>query len=103
MKLSAVYKSPKRADTYLYVEKRDDFSKVPQALLTQFGSPQFVMLLAIEKHDTIATIDKVNFVEKMQKDGFYLQMPPHQGNLLKEHIEQQGKQQRKQQTKAQKG
>lgn len=85
MKLSAVYKSPKRIDTYLYVEKRDDFSKVPKALLSQFGAPQFVMLVALAKHDKIATIDTQKFVEKMQSDGFYLQLPPHQENLLEEH------------------
>ena len=34
--LTAVYKSKKKADTYLFVEKREDFSRVPDALLATF-------------------------------------------------------------------
>ena len=28
-----IYRSPQRDQTYLYVEKKDDFSRVPDALL----------------------------------------------------------------------
>jgi len=42
--LTAVYKSKKKADTFLFVEKRDDFSKVPEPLLAMFGQPIYVMI-----------------------------------------------------------
>lgn len=90
MKLSAVYKSLKKTDCYLYVEKRDDFSRVPDALLKQFGTPQFFMLVALTKHDTIANISTSSFIAKMQAQGFYLQMPPKEKSLLSEHRESIG-------------
>lgn len=86
MKLCAVYKSPKRADTYLYVAKRDDFERVPKALMTQFGRPKFVMLVPFSKHEKLANIDKAKFISKLEMEGFYLQMPPKTENLLEEHL-----------------
>lgn len=85
MKLSAVYKSKRKADTYLYVKNKDAFEQVPKALLKQFGQPIFVMYLAIEKHDKIAGIDTQSFVSTLQEKGFYLQIPPPEKNLLKSH------------------
>ena len=43
--LCAVYKSVRKDSTYLYVERRDDFSKVPEALLQTFGTPVLVTLI----------------------------------------------------------
>ncbi|VFS01281.1 YcgL domain [Salmonella enterica subsp. enterica serovar Typhimurium] len=34
-----IYRSSKRDQTYLYVEKKDDFSRVPEALMKGFGQP----------------------------------------------------------------
>lgn len=85
MKLSAVYRSPKKIDTYLYVAKRDDFSRVPSALMTQFGTPQFVMMVIASKRETIAGIKRDNFIQKIEKEGFYLQLPPKVKSLLAAH------------------
>ncbi|PZQ27969.1 MAG: hypothetical protein DI557_23895, partial [Serratia marcescens] len=38
--LCVIYRSPKRDQTYLYVEKKDDFSRVPEDLMKSFGVPQ---------------------------------------------------------------
>ena len=88
--LSAVYKSKKKADTYLYVEKRDDFSKVPEPLMTTFGQPIFVMLINLAKREKlgIADLDKVK--QELINKGFYLQLPPKQENLLDEFRKQNG-------------
>ncbi|MGL4979741.1 MAG: YcgL domain-containing protein, partial [Plesiomonas sp.] len=43
----AIYKSIKREETYLFLEKRDDFSRVPAELLQGFGTPQLVMLFPL--------------------------------------------------------
>ena len=32
-----IYRSSKRDQTYLYVEKKDDFSRVPEELMKGFG------------------------------------------------------------------
>lgn len=40
-----IYRSSKRDQTYLYVEKKDDFSRVPEELMKGFGQPQLAMIL----------------------------------------------------------
>lgn len=35
--ICTIYRSSKRDQTYLYVEKRDDFSSVPEELMKSFG------------------------------------------------------------------
>jgi uncharacterized protein YcgL (UPF0745 family) len=83
--LCAVYKSVRKDSTYLYVERRDDFSKVPDALLQTFGTPVLVTLinLARREHLALADIDKVK--QQLQSQGYYLQIPPPVDNLLAEH------------------
>lgn len=90
MKLSAVYRSSKRADTYLYVAKRDDFERVPNALMKHFGVPKFVTIVALSKHAKIAGIDTHEFIRKLTEKGFYLQIPPTEKNWLNEHRESLG-------------
>ncbi|WP_105169544.1 YcgL domain-containing protein [Pseudoalteromonas sp. T1lg23B] len=80
--LTAVYKSSKKADTYLYVEKRDDFTKVPEPLMNMFGRPQFVMMFNLAKRDKLGTADIALVKEKLSSEGFYLQLPPPEENLL---------------------
>jgi uncharacterized protein YcgL (UPF0745 family) len=43
--LCAIYRSNKRDQTYLYVEKKDDFTQVPEELMKSFGKPVFSMRL----------------------------------------------------------
>jgi uncharacterized protein YcgL (UPF0745 family) len=90
MKLSAVYRSSNRADTYLYVAKRDGFDSVPKVLLQHFGTPQFVTIVSLGKHTTIAGIDTQSFIKKLIAKGFYLQLPPKEKNWLNEHRESLG-------------
>lgn len=83
--LCVVYKSPKKAETYLFVERRDDFSRVPAPLLATFGTPQLVMLinLATKTQLALADLDKVKL--SLRSQGYYLQLPPPPENLLKAH------------------
>lgn len=83
--LCAVYKSSRKADTYLFVKKRDYFDDVPVALMDMFGVPQLVMVFPIAKRESLgmADIDKVRAA--MKENGYYLQIPPPQVNLLAEH------------------
>ncbi len=90
MKLSAVYKSTKKADTYLYVKEKDKFEDVPKALLEHFGKPKFVMLIPISKRSHIANLPVNEFVHKVSEKGFYLQLPPKEEDLLSEHRKAMG-------------
>ena len=83
--LCAVYKSLRKDSTYLYVQRRDDFSAVPDALLKTFGTPVLVTLLNLAKreHLALADIDKVR--QQLSEQGYYLQLPPPEDNLLAQH------------------
>ncbi|CNK92605.1 YcgL domain-containing protein [Yersinia aldovae] len=84
--LCAIYRSPKRDQTYLYIEKKDDFSRVPAELLTRFGQPQFAMLLSLNERKTLATADVEKVKNSLVEQGFYLQVPPPPESLLKMHL-----------------
>ncbi|GGA77968.1 YcgL domain-containing protein [Neiella marina] len=88
--LTAIYKSPKKQQTYLYLTKRDDFSKVPEALLETFGKPQFALMvnLAAQSKLAIADIDRVK--QQLLDTGYYLQLPPPEPNLLEQHRQSLG-------------
>tara|TARA_R110000796_G_scaffold102360_11_gene211352 strand:+ start:4539 stop:4817 length:279 start_codon:yes stop_codon:yes gene_type:complete len=83
--ICAVYKSGRRADTYLFVKKRDVFDDVPEPLMEMFGSKTLVMIVPLSKRDHlgIADIDKVKVA--LVEQGYYLQIPPPQTNLLEQH------------------
>lgn len=83
--LSAIYKSPKKPETYLYVLRRDDFSQVPPALLATFGSPQLVTVLDLSSRTTLAGADLGKVRQMLTDQGYYLQLPPPPEDLLKEH------------------
>ncbi|MBW8190233.1 YcgL domain-containing protein [Neiella marina] len=88
--LTAIYKSPKKPETFLYLPKRDDFSKVPEALLEMFGKPQFVIVLNLANKQKLALVDLEKVKSELLSTGFYLQLPPPPKNLLKEHRESLG-------------
>ncbi|MDA9557330.1 YcgL domain-containing protein [Vibrio sp.] len=88
--LCTIYRSAKKEGAYLYVNKRDDFSMVPDALMTMFGKPILVMTIKIAGRE-LAQVDADKVRESLEKDGFFLQLPPPPKNLLDEHKEQKAK------------
>ena len=88
--ICAVYNSLKKEATYLYVERRDDFSRVPSPLLDIFGRPQFVMLLPLKVDKQLAFVDAEQLRQALQTQGYLLQLPPPEENLLKQHRQQLG-------------
>jgi len=86
--LCCVYKSSKKAQTYLFINKRDDFAVVPEALMKMFGRPVMVTVinLATKVKLGFADLDKVksNLIEQ----GYYLQLTPQEDDLLKDHLAQ---------------
>jgi uncharacterized protein YcgL (UPF0745 family) len=83
--LCSVYKSAKKAQTYLFINKRDDFSAVPEALMQMFGTPTLVTVvnLATKTKLGFAELDKVK--ENLSLQGYYLQLTPKEDDMLKAH------------------
>lgn len=81
-----IYRSPLRDQTYLYVEKKDDFSRVPEALLRGFGKPRLAMVLPLDRTEKLANADIEKVKLALQEQGYYLQLPPPVEDLLKIHL-----------------
>ena len=71
-----VYKSSRKPDTYLYVERQDDFSRVPAALLDMLGQLQWVMDLDLHPQRPLARADVGRVLAQLHAQGYFLQMPP---------------------------
>jgi len=85
MQLCTIYCSANKADTYLYVEKKDDFSRVPDELRKLLGRLELVMTLDLDGRAKLALADLCKVKAELVDKGFYLQLPPPEQNLLDEH------------------
>ena len=53
----AIYKSNIKTNTYLYVEKENDFTRVPSALMNLLGRLELVMTLDLNAQRKLAQAD----------------------------------------------
>ncbi|AOW75915.1 hypothetical protein A3Q34_03010 [Colwellia sp. PAMC 20917] len=83
--LCTIYKSTKKAQTYLFVKQRNDFSSVPAPLMSIFGTPTLVTVMNLAKKEKLALADIEKVKANLNEQGFYLQLPPPIENLLDQH------------------
>jgi len=74
-----VYKSPKKVDTYLYLNRKDGFDVLPHGLRALFGRPEFVLEFELVQGSTLARADAGQVMSELNEQGYYLQMPPQVG------------------------
>ncbi len=72
----AIYMSNKKADTYLYVQEKGNFSRVPADLLSLLGRLDLVMTLELTPDRTLARVDPEQVRQQLETRGYYLQLPP---------------------------
>ena len=82
-RICQVYRSPRKEEMYLYVDKANGLQDVPEALLGQFGEPEEVMTIVLAPERKLARADVGEVLEKIEQQGFYLQMPPTAAELLR--------------------
>lgn len=80
--LIAVYRSSKRDEMYLYVPKADGLAGVPAPLLQLFGAPAHVMDIPLRPGRDLARVSGDKLREEIEKNGYYLQMPPPKEDYL---------------------
>lgn len=78
-----IFRSPRKPEMYLYVDKADGLLQVPEPLLAQFGEPQPVMVLALDADRKLARVQAAEVLDKIASQGFFLQMPPTDAELLR--------------------
>lgn len=75
-RLCAIYKSSKKDEMYLYVDKQEALTRVPPALLDVFGRAEPVTTLLLDDNRQLARADVTQVLNDIETRGFYLQMPP---------------------------
>ena len=69
-----VYKSLKKADTFVYLAARDDFTRLPEPLRSQLGQLQFVLDVALVPERKLAredvAVDRLLLADQLPGAGF---------------------------------
>lgn len=71
-----VFRSPRREGTYLFVSREDGLSRVPEALLENFGEPERFLSIMLHPTRHLAQADPQRVLDAIGETGYYLQMPP---------------------------
>ncbi len=71
-----VYKSARRADTYVYLTQRDGFEALPEALRASLLPLAFVIEFELSASRKLAREDAGKVLESLHARGWHLQMPP---------------------------
>ena len=79
-----VYKSLRKADTYVYLGARDDFARLPEPVRTQLGQLQFVLEVVLTPDRKLAREDVAVVRGNLAARGFHLQFPPTVEDPMKE-------------------
>lgn len=71
-----VYRSERKQETYLFLAIGTPLTDLPDGLRETFGEAAPVMKLDIEPTTRLAQADAGAVIEALERDGFYLQLPP---------------------------
>lgn len=71
-----VYKSQRKADTFVYLAARDDFEPLPEPLRAQLGALAFVLEVALTPERRLARDNAEEVRRNLAERGFHLQLPP---------------------------
>ncbi len=75
----SVYKSSKKNEMYLYVDRKYDLKELPEALTLVFGEPLHVLDMILTPEKKLARVAANKVLESIVEKGFFLQMPPAEG------------------------
>ena len=71
-----VYKSQRKADTFVYLAARDDFQRIPESLRTPLGELAFVLEVALTPERKLARENAETVRQNLATQGFHIQFPP---------------------------
>ncbi|WP_290784964.1 YcgL domain-containing protein [Halomonas sp.] len=80
--LCEVFKSPRMEEMYLYVDKREGLTRVPEPLLERFGKPKPAITLILTPGKRMGRAQAADVMAAIREKGFYLQMPPAKEEYL---------------------
>jgi len=71
-----VYKSLRKAETFVYLASLDDFESIPETLRGGLGELQFVLEVALTPERKLARQDAEVVRRNLQAHGCHIQFPP---------------------------
>lgn len=71
-----VFKSARRADTYVYLSTRENFDAIPDALRVTLEPFTFVVEFDLAPERKLAREDAAKVLDNLTKQGWHLQLPP---------------------------
>lgn len=74
--LCDIYRSLRREETYLYVDKREGVRRVPEKLLELFGRPEHLVTMLLTPEKKLARAEAARVLGEIRERGYYLQTPP---------------------------
>ena len=72
----SVFRSSKKAFTYVYLAESMDVEDLPLSLRKVFGEPQYVLDLDLTKDRKLAYEDVRQVMQNLAEQGYHLQLPP---------------------------
>jgi uncharacterized protein YcgL (UPF0745 family) len=73
-----VYASLRKADSYLWLAARDDFSMLPESLLLLLGELRFVLEVQLDEQRKLPQEDTRQILDHLRQQGWHLQLPPNE-------------------------
>ena len=80
--LCQIFKTPRKPEMYLYIDKSAGLESVPELLLKQFGEPEAVMTMLLTPEKKLARVSAQQVLDGIREQGFYLQMPPGENDRI---------------------
>lgn len=71
-----VYASQRKADTYLWLDRRDNFEALPASLTLLLGDLRFVLEVELHPDRRLPHEDVDVVMQHLRTQGWHLQLPP---------------------------
>lgn len=80
----SVFRSSRKADTYVFVRRGQNWDDLPEGLRDIFGAPIHSMDLLLTPDRKLARVSGKQVLEAILEKDFYLQMPEEQESYVVE-------------------
>lgn len=75
-RLVQVFRSARRPGMYLIVDRAEGIARVPESLLTGFGTPEPSLVFMLTPTRSMAVAEAPEVLAAIEGQGYWLQMPP---------------------------
>lgn len=77
----SVYKSSKKKEMYIYVDRSYQLDELPETLKSVFGDPVHVLDMVLTPDKKLARVVAEKVLSSIEEQGFFLQMPPAESEI----------------------